>query len=197
MASPTNVFIHGVGQVTGQAKTDIELLSSSDLVSDINGNWPYEGVFYEVNRDALNKYYRNMFGVESGLLSSDYDAINIGLGASDVADHKPILKISDLVTHMTTNSEGITSPDGSTGAGGIYTADYQKFRVLVDDEYDNAPATNGGYISATAQGDRKVGLQNGNKLYNFIDCIIDDIQRIFGTAFDTTSLKPGSAPQTH
>ena len=182
----TNVFIHGVGQVTGEAKTDIELLSSSDLVSEIT-SFPFEGVFYEVDKDALNQYYAAKFGVNSGLSSSDFDSINSGIVASD----QPMMYIKDLVTSMTTDSTGDMSPDGNTVAGGNYSGANQKFKVLVNDAYDHAKTTaagGGGYTSATTRGDGVVGLRHGDKLYNFIDKVKEDVQRIFGSAFDISAL---------
>ena len=181
----TNVFIHGVGQVTGEAKTDIELLSSSDLVSEIS-TWPSNGVFYEVDKNALNTYYDYMFGSNSGLVSSDFDADNTG----DVATHKPILYIKDLVTDMTTDNATKAAggkAGGATGWWANYSAD-PKFKVLVNDEYTPTDGTTfNNYIDADNT-DNKVSLKNALEVYEYIEAIKADVQRIFGTAFDISTV---------
>ena len=151
----TNVFIHGVGQVESNYLSDIQLLSSSDLVSTIDANYPTEGVFYQVKTDALNQYYARHF---VGLTPTDFDSTNYGIGPTDVQDHLPILFLKDLVTDVT---------------DGVATT----FVVVESDEYTT-------YGNDT----KTVNIKGKTAVEDFTTALRNDIVRIFGSAFDVSSL---------
>ena len=155
----TNVFIHGVGQVDSSYLSDVQLLSSSDLVSNIDSNYPTKGVFFEIGKTALNDYYERHF---VGLNPTDYDSENNAIGTSDAeatAQHRPIMFLKDLVTDTTDS---------------VATS----FKVVTDDNY-SYPGSNSVSVSLTGN----------TKIETFATALKNDIERIFGSAFDVTSLE--------
>ena len=101
----SNVFIRGVGSLNAGKRTEVQLLSSSDLVSYIQlSQYPTHGIFLAVKKDALNNYFYSNYG---SLKSSDYDSTNYGLGASDVANHSPIMQITDLASNLSSSEFAI------------------------------------------------------------------------------------------